>query len=162
MSVFSGGMKGFHHGQYIFRGHVRLYVVYGIENKSSSGGQGFEVAFPLFTNLLRPAAGQCVLGIDSPTPENDFLSEIFFKTCRFHSPGTDMHGIDDIYTHFDEIGKEIPDRSARVEKNERTGSPGFDESDKLRLSRPDKIPEKIRRDKLGFLGAEIVPSCENA
>jgi len=105
------------HGDDVFRRHTGHDVMNLLEDVTTPGSKGSDIATGVFPYLFWSSKGKHPLGITSPTPEDYVFSEFPLQFFRLHVSGGNLNRLDHVKTRFDEVRKELIDTPATVERH---------------------------------------------
>ena len=88
-----------------------------LEDKASTRRQRSHPLADMLLQRLRSVQSKSGLGIATSAPEDQVASKLSFQSCRVHSLAGRLNGINAIQSRFDQVGQQLADSSAAMERH---------------------------------------------
>ena len=91
------------------------------EDESAARGEGPDPVADVGGDFLGRPQGQDALGVAAAAPERDVLAEFPLEPGRVHPLRARLDGVDDVDADLDQVGEDVGDRPAGMEKDFQAG-----------------------------------------
>jgi SAM-dependent methyltransferase len=107
------------HRHDVFGRDIGHHVVDLVPDEAASGHEDVHAPANVFADLLGSAGSKHLLRVAASAPEGKVAAELAFQALGLHMPGAGLHRVEDLDAGFDQVGNQLVDAAATVQKNVR-------------------------------------------